>query len=290
MWRAAVSTLWVHSVILVAGRAGEADAFVGQPRAEAKPARLRIDQQQAQARDASYPSPASREPTFSPSSSAIQQRSRLRIVVVDEVGDDLRAQAFERFGPAVFLRVELGVAGDDPAEIAGPRLAQNVAAALRRLRRSAAEQRLDRVHRGDQLRLLGGLEPAEHRADLRAASAVRAARRSCGRARSATDGSAGRRSAKSCADQAALLEIAQHAAEIAGVEIERAADVARGGASPLRDLVEHARLGQRVGAVELGLAQHADLPRVEAVEAAHRGDALLASRLGMASARFGQIT
>ena len=44
---------------LVAGLTREADAFVDEPRAEAEAARLRIDQQQPQARDArSCPSPA----------------------------------------------------------------------------------------------------------------------------------------------------------------------------------------------------------------------------------------
>ncbi len=76
--------------------------------------------------------------------------------------------------------------------------------------------------------------------------------------------------------------------KIAGVEIERAADVARGDAVAVRDLVQHAHLAERVGAVEIGLAQHADLPRVEAVEAAHRGDALLRSGADIAAA-VGQL-
>ena len=49
---------------------------------------------------------------------------QLGIVVVDEVGDDLRAQALERIGPAVFLRVKFGMARHDPAEIAVLGLAQ----------------------------------------------------------------------------------------------------------------------------------------------------------------------
>ena len=65
------------------------------------------------------------------------------------------------------------------------------------------------------------------------------------------------------------------AAQIAGVEIERAADVARGRRAAIGDLVEHARFAERVGAVEKGLAQHAELPRVEAVEAAHIGNAIV---------------
>ena len=78
------------------------------------------------------------------------------------------------------------------------------------------------------------------------------------------------------ADQSAFLEIAQHAAQIAGIEIERAADLGRGRRAAAGDLVQHARLGERIGAVEKSFAQHADLPRVEAVEAADRGDALVA--------------
>src|SRR5580704_6836752 len=77
-------------------------------------------------------------------------------------------------------------------------------------------------------------------------------------------------------DQSAFLEIAQHAAEIAGIEIERAADLGRGRGAARGDLVKHPRLGERIGAIEKGFAQHADLPRVEAVEAANRGDALVA--------------
>ena len=46
------------------------------------------------------------------------------------------------------------------------------------------------------------------------------------------------------------------------------------GASRMRDLVEHAHLAERVGAVEIVFAQDADLPRVKAVEAADGGDAI----------------
>jgi hypothetical protein len=49
------------------------------------------------------------QPTFSPLISAIQQRSSW-IEVVDEIGNDLSAQAFKRLGPAVFLCIELGMA------------------------------------------------------------------------------------------------------------------------------------------------------------------------------------
>ena len=42
----------------------------------------------------------------------------LWIAVVDEIRDDLSANAFERRDPAVFLRVKFGVTRHDPAEIA----------------------------------------------------------------------------------------------------------------------------------------------------------------------------
>src|ERR1700722_17681486 len=87
-------------------------------------------------------------------------------------------------------------------------------------------------------------------------------------------------------DQAAFLEIAQHAAEITGIEIERAAHLGRGRGAAAGDLVKHPRLAERVGAVEKGFAQYADLPRVEAVEAADRGNALADGRHG---ASFEQI-
>ena len=87
----------------------------------------------------------------------------------------------------------------------------------------------------------------------------------------ALPGVAGRRRAP---DQAAFFEIAQHAGQIAGIELERAADLARRRRVPARDLVEHARLAERIGAVEKSFAQYADLPRVEAVKAAHRRDAV----------------
>src|ERR1700722_1583390 len=90
-------------------------------------------------------------------------------------------------------------------------------------------------------------------------------------------------------DQAAFLEIAQHAAQIAGIEIERPADLGRGRRAAAGDLVKHPRLGERIGTVEKGFAQHADLPRVEAVEAANRGDALVALPDGRHDESLGQI-
>ncbi len=50
----------------------------------------------------------------------------------------------------------------------------------------------------------------------------------------------------------------------------------------MRELVEHAHAGERVRTVEQVLAQYPDAQGVEAVETAHRGDALRARRVASA--------
>ncbi len=71
----------------------------------------------------------------------------------DEFGRDVGDQRLEASVPAILLRVERGVAMDDPTHVARPMLAQEI-------RNpgvgSPAEQPLYRVHRIDQTRLLGG--------------------------------------------------------------------------------------------------------------------------------------
>src|SRR5262245_55443580 len=79
------------------------------------------------------------------------------------------------------------------------------------------------------------------------------------------------------ADQPDLLEAAQDAAEVAGVELELARNIARRTlcrAGARLDLIEHARLGERKRAVAPARLQHADACGVEAIELAHCGDAL----------------
>ena len=74
------------------------------------------------------------------------------------------------------------------------------------------------------------------------------------------------------AHQAAPAERSQHAAEIAGVEVELGAQLGRGAAPAPAELVDEARLGQRIGAADEAGAQRADAACVESVEAAHRVD------------------
>ena len=82
-------------------------------------------------------------------------------------------------------------------------------------------------------------------------------------------------------EQPLLAEAAQDAAQIPVVEIEVGGELARGHVLAMRQLVEHARLGEREARVHQALLQQAELARVEAREAPHRGDALF--ELGMCS-------
>jgi hypothetical protein len=75
-------------------------------------------------------------------------------------------------------------------------------------------------------------------------------------------------------DQPALLEASERAAQIAGVEVEHAADVSCGRRAAFENLVEDACFGKRIGAAEIRLAQHAELARVKAVKPAHPGNAI----------------
>src|SRR5260370_6148388 len=76
------------------------------------------------------------------------------------------------------------------------------------------------------------------------------------------------------AEQAAALEAAQNAAEIAGVEAQLAHQAGGGAGLALGQLVDHARLGEREGAVEIAAGQQADLAGVKAVEPADGSSAL----------------
>ena len=76
-------------------------------------------------------------------------------------------------------------------------------------------------------------------------------------------------------DQAVVAQGTQDPAEIARVEPEVAAELGGGRAVAVRQLVEHARLGEGERAAGQTFVQEADLPRVEAVEAPHVGYALV---------------
>jgi hypothetical protein len=71
------------------------------------------------------------------------------------------------------------------------------------------------------------------------------------------------------------LQAGEQAAEEARVDVHLAAQVGHLGDLALPELVEHARLGQRVGRAQQSVAQNADAGGVEAVEGADRGHAVV---------------
>jgi hypothetical protein len=82
------------------------------------------------------------------------------------------------------------------------------------------------------------------------------------------------------ANQAALFELAQDAAEIAWVESQFLAEFGGSGLRTVGDLVQNARLRQRKRAVEKTFTQYTDLPGVETVEAADGVDFLIDVLIG----------
>ena len=75
-----------------------------------------------------------------------------------------------------------------------------------------------------------------------------------------------------------VLEPSEQPAEVARVDVDRAAQSGHLGLLPLRELVDDTRLRQRIGAVEQPVAEQAHDGRVEAVERAHGGDSILRRR------------
>jgi len=76
-------------------------------------------------------------------------------------------------------------------------------------------------------------------------------------------------------EEAALVEAAQDAAEVTGIETEVGGELRCRRPLALGEFVEHARFGERIGALQEAIPQHADPACIEAIEAADRADALL---------------
>ena len=161
---------------------------------------------------------------------------------------------------------------DDPAEVAGARAPQDEAGGRRGLREHVA----DGVHRRDEALLVVLGQRIEDGADLVGRSAVELGEGGgalLGEADALAAGVVGRALA---GDQAVALQPGEQAAEEAGVDVHLAAQVGDLGDLALAELVEHARLGQRVRRAQQAVAQDADARGVEAVEGADGGDAVLA--------------
>ena len=73
--------------------------------------------------------------------------------------------------------------------------------------------------------------------------------------------------------QAVALETLQDAAEVAGIEVQLAAELRCRDARALGEFVEHTRLSEREPAVQEAVLQDADDACVEAAEPPDRGDA-----------------
>jgi len=251
----------------------EADAFVDQTSADAETARCGLDQQQAQLGDlVGLPD---QEHRADDRAIALDDPAALAlgIEVGDELAGDLGDQRLEALVPTIFLGIDDAVAMDHPADVAGLVRPQQIGLTRRP---GPAEQALDRLHRGDQATLRRRRQPRQHGADLLARAFIE-------RREGGASGRGQRQQAlpsvgvrRSLGEQAAPGELGQDAAQITGIERQLAGQLGRAETPAqvgvLRQLIEHARLGQRKFAGEQPLLQHADPLGVEAVEAPHHGD------------------
>src|SRR5262249_35928615 len=152
--------------------------------------------------------------------------------------NDLRAQTLEWILPAVFPVVELRVAGNDPAEIASARSAQDVARlGLAGSVRRVCQQLFDCVHGCDDTGLLRAIELVEHRPCLLLRALLQRRKRLASALAQSEVTLASILCRGLACNQAALLEIAQKPAEIAGIEVKRTAHDRGCDVIPVRDLV-----------------------------------------------------
>ncbi len=141
-----------------------------------------------------------------------------------------------------------------------------------------AEQCLDRLHGLDDAVLRGGGEAVQHPAHVLVRAGVEG--------REGLAPLRGQREVASpavllrteLAKEPALLEAAQDAAQIPGVDAEVATQLGGRRVHAVRELVQHARLREGERTAGEAFTQHADLARVEAVEATHGVDAAIEVR------------
>ncbi len=156
----------------------------------------------------------------------------------------------------------------EPAEVAGQRWSQQHHPGVGGL----AQNAFDRAHRTEQPPPLRGFQPIEQRAHLVGRTLVEVARRLAPGVGQRHDLPAAVGGGPGAGEQSGRLELAEQPAEVARVEVERPPQVDHLGRIGLRDLEDHPSFGQAVRGVQQPLAEHADDPRVEAVERADLGD------------------
>ena len=167
---------------------------------------------------------------------------------------------------------------DDPSHVARLMRAQHV----RRRRRWRRQRALDRLHRIDDLPLAGRREAAEQGADVVPRPLFVRRELDAAAPGQVDQVAAGVGRRRRAADEAFRFEPPQYAAQIPGVEAQVVPQIGGGEIVAVRELVEHAHLGERVRTVEEVLAERADLARVEAVERADGGNVLRRSGHGAA--------
>jgi hypothetical protein len=139
-----------------------------------------------------------------------------RVEAVDEVGGDPRHQRLEAPVPGVFAGIEGAVAGDDPADVAVLRRAQQPGRGGGE--RLAVEQLLDRAHRGQELLPLGLGERLEQGGDAFLAVPVERGEGALAGGAEAQVQVPGVVRGALAADQLAFLQPAQKTAQVARVE------------------------------------------------------------------------
>ena len=161
------------------------------------------------------------------------------------------------------------MARDHPAELAGLRRAERELAGARGLIPGV----LERVHGGEDAALVGVGEALEQLADLGLGALVELLERLGTFVGQLDVLAAAVVLGPLAGHESAGLEAREQAAQVAGVEVERRAQVGDRGHVALAQLVQHARLRQRVGGAEQPVPEHAEPLGVEAVERPDRGDA-----------------
>ena len=248
--------------------AGEGDAFVGQPPAQAQPARGGRQDQQAQQRlrraFAHHEDRAHALAVQLGDPAALPRR----VVRAQHARDDLGHQRLEFAVPAELAGVQRAVLLDHPAHVAGARLAQHGGAG-RRLRRG--QQAVRGAQRGHQLRALVGRERGQQIGDLLARALLQRLKHRPAGGRQRQLLAARVIGVRRGADPALLRELAQHAAEVARVQRQIACQIGRRARPLVRQLIQDAHLGQRQRAAQVRL-QHADALGVRAVEGTQQLD------------------
>ena len=251
----------------VPGPAGETQHLVDQPDAYAQAPGPRLHQQQPQPCGGGVLAHAEHAAGGHAVHLGDPGRFSVGIPVLGVVRDDPGHQGLVRLVPAELLRVHRPVPLDHPAHVTRARRPEQVAARPRR----PGEGLGDRVHRLEQPAPVAIAEAGQHVAGLVGRPGVEPRHDIAAAAGQLDDlpPSVGGRTLPG--DQLVRLEPGQDPAQVARVDVDRAAQVGDLAGVALRQLEQQPRLGERVRGVQVLAPQQPDHVGVEAVEPAHRG-------------------